>query len=158
MPTVGILGAGTMGAGIAHIAALSGFDVLLYDLSGGILDQAQERISGDLLKGVEKQKLTQPEADQARRRISLQTSIEKFSPCDVILEAVVESLDVKQALFRQLESICPPSTLFASNTSSLSITAIASGVRHQDRVTGMHFFNPPHLMKLVEVVRGHRTS
>ena len=158
MQTIGILGAGTMGGGIAHLAALCGFDVFLYDLSAEILNEAQQRIISDLLKGVERQKLTREQARKAQQRISLRPALEDFSGCETIIEAVVERIDVKQDLFKRLESVCPPTTIFASNTSSFSITAIATGLKYQDRVAGMHFFNPPLLMKLVEVVRGRRTS
>ncbi len=158
MKTIGIIGAGTMGSGIAHVAAISGFEVFIYDVSPEILSNAASRISSDLQRGVEKGKLTAEQVDAAITKLHWHTSFEKFSTCDIIVEAVIEKLDVKQDIFKQLEPICSPDAILATNTSSLSVTAIASAIRNTERFIGLHFFNPPHLMKLVEIVRGHQTS
>ena len=158
LKTIGIVGAGTMGAGIAHVAALSGFDVLLYDVSENVLAQAVGKIASELQTGVEKGRISPLQASEANSRIHPHSSLEQLSSSDAVIEAALESLDIKRDIFRNLESICRPETIFASNTSSLSITAIAAGVKNANRVVGMHFFNPPQRMKLVEVVRGHHTS
>jgi 3-hydroxybutyryl-CoA dehydrogenase len=158
MKTVGIIGAGSMGAGIAHVAALSGFDILLTDVSDEILKKAFERITLDLEKGLEKGKLSPGQVSEARRRIHLLPDLSSLSQAEFVIEAAIEKLDVKQDICRRMEAVCSAETIFATNTSSLSITAIASAVLRPEQVVGMHFFNPPHLMKLVEVVRGDRTS
>jgi len=158
MNTVGIVGAGTMGAGIAHIAALAKCNVILCDTSEDILEKALDRISSDLRRGVEKQKLTASEAGEAESRIRTTTSFESFSSCAFIIEAAVEQIKTKKDIFARLEQVSPGESILATNTSSLSVTQIASELQHPGRVVGMHFLNPPHLMKLVEVVRGHRTS
>lgn len=158
MKTLGVIGAGTMGAGIAHIAALAGIDVILNDVSDDALQQAIQRITSDLQKGVEKSKISAEQAAQATKKIHCHPAYEHFSSCEIVIEAAVERLDIKQNIFKTLEAVCATSAILASNTSSLSVTAIGSAVANPERVIGMHFFNPPHLMKLVEVIRGHRTS
>jgi 3-hydroxybutyryl-CoA dehydrogenase len=158
MKTLGVIGAGTMGAGIAHIAALAGMDVILNDLSEESLQHALQRISSDLRTGVQKSKISAEQASQATKRIHCHTSYEHFSSCEIVIEAAIERLDIKKEIFKKLEAACSSNAIFASNTSSLSVTAIGSSVRNPGRVIGMHFFNPPHLMKLVEVIRGHNTS
>ena len=158
MKTIGIVGTGTMGAGIAHVAAVSGFNVIIQDVSEDILKQAISRISSDVQKSVEKGKLTQEQAEAAKNKIHPSVSFEHFSQCDIIIEAAVEKLDVKQDIFKRLETVSPNETILATNTSSLSVTSIAASIKSPERVVGMHFFNPPHLMKLVEIIQGHRTS
>ena len=158
MKTIGIIGAGTMGAGIAHVAAVSGFSVLLYDISNESLNKGRSRIADDLNKGVEKGKLTGQQAADALPRISVHSSLEGFSQADIVIEAAIEQLGIKQEIFGKLGEICAPGAVLASNTSSFSITALGSAVNNADRVVGMHFFNPVHLMKLVEVIRGRHTS
>ena len=155
---LGVVGAGTMGGGIAQIASLSSIEVVLYDINDTLLRQALEQIKADLKKGVEKGKLTQEQTTEAFARIHPRTHLGDLGHSEVIVEAVIEDLRVKRDLFKHLEADSKPTTILASNTSSLSITAIASGVRHPERVVGMHFFNPPHIMKLVEVVQGMQTS
>lgn len=155
---LGVVGAGTMGGGIAQIASLSNIEVVLYDINDTLLRQALERIKADLKKGVEKGKLTQEQTTEAFARIHPRTHLGDLGHSEVIVEAIIEDLRVKRDLFRHLEADSKPTTILASNTSSLSITAIASGVRHPERVVGMHFFNPAHIMKLVEVVQGTQTS
>jgi 3-hydroxybutyryl-CoA dehydrogenase len=155
---VGVVGAGTMGAGIAQVAALSKVDVALYDINGTLLRQALERITADFKRGIEKGKLTQEQTTEAFSRIHPRTRLSDLGYAEVILEAAIEDLRTKRDLFRHLEANTKPSTLLASNTSSLSITAIASATQLPDRVVGMHFFNPAPIMKLVEVVQGQKTS
>ncbi len=155
---LGIVGAGTMGAGIAHTAALANIEVALYDINDTILRQAFERIKADLKKGIEKGKLTKEQTEAALDRIHPRTHLADLSHSELVIEAVIEDLRVKKDLFKHLEADTRPSTILASNTSSFSITSIASAIKRPERVIGMHFFNPPHVMKLVEVVRGHRTS
>lgn len=158
MQTVGIVGAGTMGRGIAHAAALSGFETLLCDLSEEIVEESRRLISAELEKGVEKGKLTPEAAAAAAGRISGRTSFDEFARCDAVIEAAIEDLAAKKKIFSALESFCRPDAILATNTSSLSVTAIAAALKSPGRALGLHFFNPPHLMKLVEVVPGNRTS
>lgn len=158
MKTLGVIGAGTMGAGIAQSAALAGLDVFLHDISLELLSRATERIGAELTKSVEKGKLTQSEGDKALRRITTTPMFDGVASCELVIEAAIEKLDVKQEIFGRLEKICSTQTIIASNTSSLSITAMSSRLAHPERTIGIHFFNPVHLMKLVEVIKGHKTS
>lgn len=154
----GLVGAGTMGGGIAQAAALSNLEVFIYDVNDSVLRQMLERIRADFKKGVERGKLTQEQTNKAFSRIHPRTRLADLGHCEVVVEAVVEDLRIKKDLFKHLEADTKPSTILATNTSSLSITAIASAVKHPERVVGMHFFNPAHIMKLVEVVQGQQTS
>ena len=158
MKTIGVVGAGAMGGGIAHVAAISGFDVILHDVSHVALDKSLERISADLQKGIDKGKVTSDLAAQTKAHIRTASTFEELSSCDFVIEAALEDLGVKKDIFSRLGQLCSPDTLFATNTSSLSVTAIAASLLNPGRVVGMHFFNPPHLMKLVEVVRGQHSS
>ena len=155
---LGIIGAGTMGAGIAQAAALSKVEVVLYDINDTILRQALERVKTDFKKGVEKGKLTSEQTTEAFGRIHPRTRLADLSHSDIVIEAVIEDLRIKKDLFKHLEADTRPTTILASNTSSLSITAIASAARYPERFVGMHFFNPVQRMKLVEIVLGQRTS
>ncbi len=156
---VAVLGTGTMGRGIAYLAAVAGYDTVMFDVDTAALDAAKSSIESILRKGVEKQKLDQASADAASSRIQLTNELEPAaSGADLIIEAVPEILDLKIDLFAQADLFCGPDTILASNTSSISITKLASNVERRDRFIGMHFFNPPHLMKLIEIVRGERTS
>jgi 3-hydroxybutyryl-CoA dehydrogenase len=156
--TVGVAGSGTMGAGIAIVAARAGFRTLVYDTRLEALDRAREQTRGFFAKSVQRGKLTQPQVDEIMARLEGTTSIEAMAACDVVIEAVYENLDVKHALVAQLDRVCPPHTLFASNTSTLSITGIAAGSGRADRFVGMHFCLPAQLMKLVEMSPGLNTS
>ena len=156
MKTIGIVGAGTMGSGIAYVAASSGFTVLLHDISGERLQHALDHIRSLIDKAVEKN-LLDPAAETLQR-IRPEKELQELSSSDLVIEAAAEDLILKQDLFRKLEGLCSRSAILATNTSSLSITEIASATSNPGRVIGMHFFNPPHLMKLVEVVHAHRTS
>lgn len=155
---LGLVGGGTMGTGIAQIAALSKVDVLLYDINDTLLRRALERIKDDFKKGVQKGKLTQDQTTEAFGRIHPRTNLSDLGHCEFIVEAVIEDLRVKKDLFKHLEADSKPTTILASNTSSFSVTAIASATKKPERVVGMHFFNPAHIMKLVEVIRGQQTS
>jgi 3-hydroxybutyryl-CoA dehydrogenase len=156
--TVGIVGAGTMGHGIAQVAARAGFDVVLYDISAELLKGAMARIKDDFRRGVEKGKITATEATEALSAIHLRRNLGDMRDADIIIEAAVEDLNVKKEIFKRLDAIVAPEAILASNTSSLSINAIAALTKTPESVVGMHFFNPPLLMKLVEVVRGTQTS
>ena len=158
MNMLGIVGAGTMGRGIAQSGAVSGLEILLYDLSDEILRQSVALISADLRKAVEAGKLSPADSGTAASLIRTTSSFDGFARCDAVIEAAAEDLGAKREIFRKLDALCPAETILASNTSSLSVTAIASAAANPARVLGLHFFNPAHVMKLVEVVRGDRTS
>jgi 3-hydroxybutyryl-CoA dehydrogenase len=156
--TIGILGSGTMGGGIAQVAALSGFNVLLYDVSADALQKAVEKIKDELARGVEKGRLTQQQSAVALGNIHVHSTLNPLQRSDFIIEAAVEDLGVKRELFKRLDEVLPSHTILASNTSSFSITSIAPATKRGAFAVGMHFFNPPSIMKLVEVVRGKQTS
>jgi 3-hydroxybutyryl-CoA dehydrogenase len=149
---VGIVGAGTMGAGIAQVAALGGYETRLHDPVPAALETGTGRLHRALAKGVAKDLWSEADADAASGRVGAATSIAELGECDLVIEAAPEALELKRELFAALAEACGPETILASNTSSLPVTAIAAEVPHRERVVGMHFFNPPALMKLVEVV------
>jgi 3-hydroxybutyryl-CoA dehydrogenase len=154
-----ILGTGTMGRGIAYLSAVAGYDTVLFDADPAALDGAKAAIESVLRKGVEKGKVTEDAAASAIARVQLIPDLEPaVSGADLIIEAVPENYDLKVELFGQADLFCGPDTILASNTSSISITRLATNVERRDRFVGMHFFNPPHVMKLLEIVRGDRTS
>ena len=156
---VTVVGGGTMGNGIAHVCALSGRDVRITDVSQDVLDQALTTISKNLDRQVKKEVIDEAQRDEALERIRPTTDLETaLVDSQVIIEAVPEKADVKYDLFRRLDAIAPAEAILASNTSSISITAIASQTTRPDRVIGMHFMNPVPVMTLVEVVRGLATS
>lgn len=155
--TICVCGAGTMGSGIAQVAATVGFDTVLYELNETVLAKAQTKLQSDLQKLVDKQKLSQEEEATIFQRIKFTSAIEDCV-ADVIIEAIIEKPEIKIALFNQLAEINHTLTILASNTSSLSISKLAAHIPHPERVAGLHFFNPAPLMKLVEVVRGEHTS
>ena len=156
--TVGVVGAGLMGSGIAQAAAMAGHDVLIHDSNGAQWNSARGRIEASLAKLVEKGKLTQEALLATSSRINFVPDLGAFAVCDLVVEAIVESLDAKRALWQRLETICRAETLFATNTSSLSVVDQAVGLQHPERLLGMHFFNPVPMMPLVEVVRSVRTA
>lgn len=156
--TIAVLGAGTMGNGIAHVCARSGFNVLLCDLQQAFLDRGLATIEKNLAREVSKQKLTQQQADEARARITPTTDREALKVCTFAIEAATEKFEVKSALFRDLDRILPAEAILASNTSSISITKLAAQTQRPAQVIGMHFFNPVPVMQLVEVIRGLQTS
>ena len=156
--TVGIVGAGQMGAGIAHVASAAAFDVILTDIEASVLDRAVETIGRNLDRQIKKGAVTPSQRDEALQRITRSTRIADHRRADLVIESAEESYPIKAEIFRQLDSLCPPSTILASNTSSISITKLAAATGRPDRVIGMHFMNPVPLMRLVEVVRGLETS
>jgi 3-hydroxybutyryl-CoA dehydrogenase len=154
-----VLGTGTMGRGIAYLSAVAGFDTVLFDVDEGALEAARSALESILRKGVEKGKLTEDAAKDALARVQLVPELEPaVSGADLLIEAVPESYELKTDLFAQADLFCGADTILASNTSSISISKLASNVERRDRFVGMHFFNPPHIMKLIEIVRGERTS
>jgi 3-hydroxybutyryl-CoA dehydrogenase len=155
---VGVVGAGTMGNGIAQVFAQSGFTVRLVDVAQPMLDRARGTIEKSVAKFVEKGKLTAGDRDATLRRLTTGTSLEALHDADYIVEAIVENLEAKRELFACLDSIARPGVILSSNTSSISITALAAATRRPDRVLGMHFMNPVPLMPLVELIRGQSTS
>jgi 3-hydroxybutyryl-CoA dehydrogenase len=156
--TVGVAGSGTMGAGIAIVAARAGFRTIVYDTRPAALAQARKQTESFFAKSVERRKLAQSEVDAILPKLSGTTEIGELAQCDIVIEAVFEDLKVKHALCGALDKACPPHTLFASNTSTLSITEIAAGSGRDDRFVGMHFCLPAQLMKLVEMSPGLKTS
>ena len=155
---VGVVGAGTMGNGIAHIFARSGYDVVLCDVEQRFLNRALETISKNLDREIAKSKISADEKIAAIQRIHPAIDREKLADCDFVVEAATEKFDIKTQLFRDLDRICRPEIILSSNTSSISITKIAALTRRPAQVIGMHFFNPVPMMKLVEVIRGLATS
>jgi 3-hydroxybutyryl-CoA dehydrogenase len=155
--TICVLGAGTMGSGIAQVAAQSGFSTLLFDVQPAMLEKAQSGISKNLQYLLDKQKITAADKETIFNRIQFVTDINSCM-ADVVIEAIVEKMDAKLSLFTQLATINGTNAIFASNTSSLSISDLQKNIPHPQRVAGMHFFNPAPLMKLVEVVKGTQTS
>ena len=149
---VGVVGAGTMGAGIAQIAALGGYETRLHDPVPAALEAGVERLRQALTKGATRGRWSETDAEAASARVGAATSLDDLGECDLVVEAAPENLELKRELFAALAETCGPKAILASNTSSLPVTAIASEVPHANRVVGMHFFNPPALMKLVEVV------
>lgn len=156
--TIAVLGAGTMGNGIAHVAARSGFRVLLCDIAQNLLDRGLATIEKNLDREVSKERITKPQAEEARARITPTIDRESLSGSDFAIEAATERFEVKSALFRDLDRILRPEVILATNTSSISITKLAAQTSRPGKVIGMHFFNPVPVMQLVEVIRGLQTS
>jgi 3-hydroxybutyryl-CoA dehydrogenase len=157
--TLGVVGAGQMGHGIAQIAAHTGaLDVILYDISDDLVRKGFNNISKNLERMVAKQKLTDAQKSACQDRIKLSTDLESFREADFVVEAVVEKEEVKIDLFRKLEAVCRAEVILSSNTSSISITRIAAATTRPDKIVGMHFFNPVPVMRLVEIIRGLATS
>jgi 3-hydroxybutyryl-CoA dehydrogenase len=155
---VGVVGAGTMGAGIAQIAALGGHRTSIYELDNKALERGLEQLRNGLRRGAERGRWTEQAAIDALERVETDTIIEVLKECDIVIEAAPEDLDLKRNLFERLSSACGPETVLATNTSSLSVTAIAAAIPEPARIVGMHFFNPPALMQLVEVVAGDESG
>jgi 3-hydroxybutyryl-CoA dehydrogenase len=155
---VGVVGAGTMGAGIAQIAALGGFETYLHDPVAEALSGGEERIRAALEKGAERGRWSREEAERAAGLLRIAPELGELAPCQLVVEAAPENLELKRELFARLAEACGPDAVLATNTSSLSVAAIAAGQPQPQRVVGMHFFNPPALMKLVEVVGGPESS
>jgi 3-hydroxybutyryl-CoA dehydrogenase len=155
---IGVAGAGTMGAGIAQVASLGGFTTYLHDPDAAALRAGEDRLRADLVKGVDRGRWSQAEAEAASARLRGARSLDDLEACELVIEAAPESLDIKRRLFAELETICEPATVLATNTSSLSVNEIAATADRPERICGMHFFNPPALMELVEIVAGKRTA
>ncbi len=158
MQRVAVVGAGTMGSGIAQVLSQIGLEVLLKDVNEEAVGRGMSAISKMYDSRVRKEVLTRAEADTLFSKVKGTTTFAGFEKVDLVIEAALEEMSVKLAIFRELDQICPPTAVLASNTSALSITEIASGLRHPERVIGMHFFNPAQIMKLVEVIPGLSTS
>jgi 3-hydroxybutyryl-CoA dehydrogenase len=156
---IAVIGTGTMGRGIAYLAAVAGYETVIHDADPGALDAAKASIDSTLEKGVERGKIDRDDAVAAGARIHLSPDLEPaVHGADLIIEAVPENPDLKKNLFAQADLFCGEETIFATNTSSISISELAQSVERRDRFVGLHFFNPPHVMKLIEIVRGERTS
>lgn len=158
MKVIGVVGAGQMGSGIAQVAAVSGYSVLLYDAFAGVADRAAANIRASLDKLLSKGKLEQAQYDHAITAITTVGSLEEIARADLIVEAATERAELKKELFATLDRLADPDTILASNTSSISLTEIASATGRADKVIGMHFFNPAPVMKLLEVIKGYSTS
>ncbi|HEX9161005.1 MAG TPA: 3-hydroxyacyl-CoA dehydrogenase family protein [Thermoanaerobaculia bacterium] len=156
---IAVIGSGTMGRGIAYLSAIAGYDTVIYDVENAALDAARASIEATLHKGIEKGKVTERLASEALARVSVASDLEPaVRAADLIIEAVPENFDLKKELFAQADLFCDEEAILASNTSSLSISTLAANVERADRFVGLHFFKPPHVMKLIEIVRGDGTS
>ena len=155
---IGVIGAGTMGNGIAHVSALSGFDTVLVDVKDEFVQRGFDTIQKNMDRQVKKEKISQSELEASMNRITLSTDYNQLSACDLIIEAATENKDIKLNIFKELDNICKSETILASNTSSISINKIASVTQRPDKVIGMHFMNPVPIMKLVEIVKGSETD
>jgi 3-hydroxybutyryl-CoA dehydrogenase len=155
---IAVLGAGQMGNGITQVAACAGYEVSMIDIKQEFVDRGIAAIEKSLAKLVSKERMTQEDADASRARISLSIDRSVCADCDLVIEAVPEILDLKISIFQELDEICKPETILASNTSSISISTIADSTRRPDKVIGMHFMNPVPIMKLVEIINGKDTS
>src|SRR5687767_13502375 len=155
---VGVLGAGQMGHGIAQVAAQAGFTVVVRDVEQRFVDKGLAGIQKNLARAVEKGKMAQADADAVKARVTGTVDLKALADCDLVVEAIVENLDVKKKLWQDLDAIVKPGCVFATNTSSIPITLLASQTKRQGQFIGMHFFNPVPVMKLVELIRGADTS
>jgi len=156
--TVAVVGAGLMGSGIAEVCARAGYETWVREVTDDLCRRGLDAIRRSLDRAVEKGKVTAEAREEALSRIHTTTALEDLASADLVIEAITEEIDLKTELFRTLDRLCPPETLFASNTSSLTITQLAAATQRPDRVVGLHFFNPVPVMKLVEVVRTIATS
>lgn len=158
MTKIGVIGAGTMGNGIAHVSALSGLDVVLVDVNAEYLKKGLAAISNNMDRQVQKEKISIAEKKSAMGNIIADTDMSVLEDCDIVVEAATENPQIKASIFKDLDEICKFDCILATNTSSISITEIASNTNRPEKVIGMHFMNPVPVMKLVEVIRGHLTS
>jgi 3-hydroxybutyryl-CoA dehydrogenase len=156
--TVGVLGGGLMGSGIAQVAALNGFTTIVREVDDASVQRARTSIEKSLAKAIEKGKLTDQGRTETMGRLTFTTKVADLAPADIVVEAIVEDLELKNAIWKELNTLCKPHTIFASNTSSLTIAAMATAGGRGDRMVGLHFFNPVPVMKLVEVVKTVTTS
>jgi 3-hydroxybutyryl-CoA dehydrogenase len=155
---VGVLGGGLMGSGIAQVSAMAGFDTVVREISDAVSEKSKASIQKVLAKGIEKGKVTEKQRDDALSKLTFTTDLATLADCDIVIEAVVEDLEMKNAMWKDLNEVCSADTIFASNTSSLTIAAMAAACGRPEKILGLHFFNPVPLMKLVEVVRTITTS
>ncbi len=155
---IGVVGAGQMGSGITEVALVSGFNVLMRDVSAEAVKKGSSRIVSDFDRRIQKEKMTASEKESILQRLSTTLKLEDFGNCDFVIEAAVENISLKWDIFRKLDEVTPKEAILASNTSSISITRIASVTKRPDRVIGMHFFNPAPVMKLMEIIKGLVTS
>ena len=153
-----VIGTGIMGSGVGQLCAQQGYDVTLVDISDDIVGKAREKVKTGLNRRVEKGKITQEDMESVISRMNWSTDMDQARECDFVVEAISENIDVKKEVFAKLDSICSPETILASNTTALSVSEIASATSRPDKVIGMHFFNPAVIMKLVEIIRGEKTS
>jgi 3-hydroxybutyryl-CoA dehydrogenase len=156
--TIGIIGAGQMGAGVAQVAAQAGLKVMLNDISDEMCQRGYDLVGRNLDRMIQRGRFKPEERDRIMRRVETTTNVDDLGACDFVLEAVVENEDAKIALFQKLDKVCPPEVIFASNTSSISITRMGARTSRADRFIGMHFMNPVPAMRLVEIIRGLATS
>jgi 3-hydroxybutyryl-CoA dehydrogenase len=156
--TVGVVGCGLMGSGIAQVCAQKGYRTVVREVNDELLRKGLDRLRAFLAEGVKRGKLAQADVDQTLGRLTGTTSFDDLKGCDLVIEAVVENLDEKRKVFAELDRVCPPHAILASNTSSISITAMAAATKRPDRCIGLHFMNPVPIMKLVEIVRPEVTS
>lgn len=155
---IAVLGGGQMGSGIAQVFAQSGFKTIVYDLAAGALEKSKAGITKNLDRAVEKGKMTAEDRDATLGRLTWTSNLADLSEADLVVEAIIEKLETKLQTWKQVDELCRPTTIFASNTSSLPITQLAGGVSHPERFIGMHFMNPVPVMQLVEIIRGYMTS
>ena len=156
--SIGVIGAGTMGNGIAHVSSLSGFDTILMDIKDEFVQQGLSTIQKNMDRQVKKEKISQSEMETSMSRITASTDYNQLSACDLVIEAATENMDIKLNIFKELDKVCKPETILASNTSSISINKIAATTKRPEKVIGMHFMNPVPIMKLVEIVKGKGTD
>ncbi len=156
--SIGVIGAGTMGNGIAHVSALSGFDTILMDIKDEFIQRGLSTIQKNMDRQVKKEKISQSEMETSMSRITASTDYNQLSACDLVIEAATENMDIKLNIFKELDKVCKPETILASNTSSISINKIAATTKRPEKVIGMHFMNPVPIMKLVEIVKGKGTD
>jgi len=155
---IAVIGGGTMGNGIVHVCAMSGYDVMLVETKDEFLERAMKAITKNLDRMVKKEKISEQDKTDTLARISTTTNMEDVKDAQIVIEAIFENLDVKLEIFKKLDAICPPDTILASNTSSISITRLGGATKRADKVVGMHFMNPVPMMKLVEMIKGLATS
>lgn len=155
---IGVIGAGTMGAGIAQVSAAAGYDVIMRDVTEEFVNRGRSVIEKNLARSVSKQKMSQEQADALIGRIKCTTTLEALADCDFVIEAIIEKMELKKELYSELDKICKPETIFASNTSGLSVTEMAAVTSMPNKFIGMHFFNPVPVMKLVELIRAAETD
>ncbi len=158
MHKIGVIGAGTMGNGIAHVSALCRLNVVLVDINAEFLEKGLATISKNMDRQVQKERISASDKDSAMEQITTSTDMNALKDCDIVVEAATENPKIKESIFKQLDEICKSDCILATNTSSISITEIASNTNRPEKVIGMHFMNPVPVMKLIEVIRGHLTS